>query len=207
MKTLVHLSDLHFGRTDPSVVPAVLATVDSLAPDLVVVSGDLTQRARVREYRAARAFLDRLPQPLIVVPGNHDIALFDPLRRFLWPLVRWKRFISTDLAPHYEDDEVVILGLNTARSFTWKDGRISKEQRQLLEERLGDPQDERFKVVVTHHPFLPPPHRPDAALVGGAEETLHILRAGDVDMILSGHYHHSQAAGTHLLYRRVDHSV
>jgi 3',5'-cyclic AMP phosphodiesterase CpdA len=86
MRTVVHLSDLHFGRTDQALIDPLLARVHSEKPDCVVVSGDLTQRARVQEFRAARAFLDRLPRPQVVVPGNHDVPLYRVLERMSRPL-------------------------------------------------------------------------------------------------------------------------
>jgi 3',5'-cyclic AMP phosphodiesterase CpdA len=74
MRVLVHLSDIHFGRVNPSLLAPLVKTINEIEPDLVAVSGDLTQRARSHQFREARAFLDSLPQPQIIVPGNHDIA-------------------------------------------------------------------------------------------------------------------------------------
>src|SRR5438270_804255 len=125
MRTLVHLSDLHFGRIDPAVVDALAVAVSTLRPHLVAISGDLTQRAREREYRAAREFLDRLPRPQIVVPGNHDVPLHNVVQRFFGPLTLYRRYISNDLEPFFIDDEIAVAGVNTARSLTWKGGRIN----------------------------------------------------------------------------------
>lgn len=90
MRTIVHLSDIHFGRVDTSVVTPLINTVTSLRPDLVAVSGDLTQRARVSEFTHARRFLDTLPHPQIVVPGNHDVPLHNIFSRFSHPLERYR---------------------------------------------------------------------------------------------------------------------
>src|SRR3954469_2042372 len=98
MRTIIHLSDLHFGRTDPSVVEPLVATVAELRPDAIAVSGDLTQRARGEQFREARAFLDRLPPvPQIVVPGNHDVPLWNAFKRFAQPLANFRRYITADL--------------------------------------------------------------------------------------------------------------
>src|SRR3954470_9400307 len=97
MRTLVHLSDLHFGRVDPALLDPLRELVQALAPDLVVVSGDLTQRARTEQFEAARGWLDSLPGPQIIVPGNHDIALYNVFRRFVHPLKRYKRYITDEL--------------------------------------------------------------------------------------------------------------
>src|ERR1700754_1938081 len=103
MRTIAHLSDLHFGRTDPMVVRGAIESVCRIKPDLVVISGDLTQRARSHQFRAARAFLDRLPKPQIVVPGNHDIPLWNILARTFSPLRKYRRIVSRDLEPFFAD--------------------------------------------------------------------------------------------------------
>ncbi len=106
MRTIVHLSDLHFGRIDPAVCRALAEDVSALNPDLVVVSGDLTQRAREHEFEEARVFLKSLPLPQLVVPGNHDVPLYNFVARFLRPLTRYQRYITSDLKPFYADTEM-----------------------------------------------------------------------------------------------------
>jgi 3',5'-cyclic AMP phosphodiesterase CpdA len=137
MRTIVHLSDLHFGRVDQALVEPLIETVNALAPDLVAVSGDLTQRARTAQFVEARAFLDALPAPRIVVPGHHDVPLYNPVARFLGGLLKYRRYISDDLAPFYRDREIAVLGLNTARSLTFKNGRINRKQLRILRARFG----------------------------------------------------------------------
>ena len=137
MRTLVHLSDLHFGRVDASLIGPLTSHIAQLAPDVLVVSGDLTQRARSKEFVAARAFLDTLPSPQIIVPGNHDIPLHNLFDRFLRPLAKYARYIADDLEPMYVDDMVAVVGINTARSLTVKDGRINQAQMDRVHERLG----------------------------------------------------------------------
>src|SRR5215216_6264140 len=116
MRRIVHLSDLHFGRVNPDLLGPLTRTVRELEPDLIAVSGDLTQRARSHQFQEARSFLDTLPKPQIVVPGNHDIPLHNVFARFVEPLTKYKRYITEDMQPTYEDEEVVIVGVNTARS-------------------------------------------------------------------------------------------
>src|SRR5438445_2755469 len=135
MPVIAHISDLHFGTEDPAVAEGLLADLATQQPALVVNSGDLTQRARAGQFRAARAFLDRIPFPQLTVPGNHDIPFYDVARRFLSPLSRYRRYITPDLAPRFESEQFVVLGVNTARSATWKNGRISLEQ---IEEIRGE---------------------------------------------------------------------
>ena len=111
MRTIAHLSDLHFGREDPRAVDALARDLDELAPSLVAVSGDLTQRARAREFEKARDFLTGLAGPVLVVPGNHDVPLFDVVRRFVSPLGRYRAFVAEDLEPVHEDEELVVVGI------------------------------------------------------------------------------------------------
>ena len=110
MRTLIHLSDLHFGRIDPTIVMRLLEFIRAAKPDLVAISGDLTQRARITEFQSARGFLDAIPFPQIVVPGNHDVPLHNLFSRFLRKLDRYKCFISANLEPFYCDSEVAVLG-------------------------------------------------------------------------------------------------
>ncbi len=188
MRTLAHISVLHFGREDPALIRELLADLRKLEPTLVAVSGDLTQRARRRQFLAARAFLERIPCPKIVVPGNHDIPLYDPVRRFLLPLHRWRRYITADMDPFYRDAEMAVLGVNTARSLAFVNGRISDRQITLLRNRLCSIPDRTFKIVVTHHPFIPPPI-PPYSIVGRAAKALAVLEECGVDLLLAGHYH------------------
>lgn len=203
MPTLAHISDLHFGTERPEVSAALRADLRETAPDLVVVSGDLTQRARSRQFAAAADYLRSLPQPQLVVPGNHDVPLFDVARRFLAPLGRYSRYISPVLDPVHEAAGLLVLGINTARSLTWKSGRISCRQIRHLEERLAG-SDVAFKVVVTHHPFIPPPG-PDSdqggiRLVGRAALAMEVIDHGGVDLLLSGHLHHGYSGDTRTQY-------
>src|SRR5215204_859118 len=136
VRTLVHLSDLHTGRVDPALLAPLTAAIADARPHLVVFSGDLTQRATRTQFREARAFLDGLTAPYLVIPGNHDVPLWNVARRFVTPLARYKRFITTDLEPVFQDDEIVVVGVNTARSFTWGEGRISRIQVAAALQRL-----------------------------------------------------------------------
>ncbi|CAM2883438.1 metallophosphoesterase family protein [Rariglobus hedericola] len=203
MKTIAHISDLHFGTERPEIAAALQAELHALAPALVVVSGDLTQRARSGQFIAARDYLATLPGPQLVVPGNHDVPLYDVARRFLAPLARYRHFINDDLNPVYDDGDLFVGGLNTARSLTWKSGRISLDQIENLQARLRS-SSARFKVVVTHHPFIPPPSKgsPDARidLVGRAARALTILDSDKVDLLLAGHLHHSYSGDTRTHY-------
>src|SRR5216684_6174549 len=153
MRSIVHLSDIHFGRVDPLVINPLIEAVNGLNPDLVAVSGDLTQRARSHQFKQARAFLDRLPKPQIVVPGNHDVPLHNVFARFLQPLRKYRRYITDDLQPFFADQEIAFIGVNTARSLTVKGGRVNPEQMARMREKLCSISDDAVKIVVNHHPF------------------------------------------------------
>jgi len=189
MAVIAHLSDLHFGREDPRLVEALVRDLAAARPDLLAVSGDLTQRARGREFAAARAFLDRIEVPRLVVPGNHDIPLLDLFRRFSRPLARYRRYIADETDPFLATARLAALGVNTARSNVWKNGRLSQAQIDSIRSRFCPLPADVFKVLVAHHPFLPPPDDPAPPLVGRGPEALRVAEECGVDLILSGHLH------------------
>jgi 3',5'-cyclic AMP phosphodiesterase CpdA len=207
MRTIVHLSDLHFGRVDPALLDPLVAAVTAARPDVVAVSGDLTQRARNSQFIAARQFLDRLPAPRIVVPGNHDIPLYDVVRRFAAPLRRFRRHITADRAPSFRDEEVAIVGINTARSLTFKNGRINAEQVADVARCFSGLDPAIVRIVVTHHPFDLPLHRKESDLVGRATMAMRAFADARVDLFLSGHLHRTHASSTATRYRIEGHSA
>lgn len=196
MRTLVHLSDLHFGRTDPAILDPLVATVASIRPDVVVVSGDLTQRARAAEFRAARAFLDRLPRPQIVVPGNHDVPLYRVWERFASPLGKFRRLVAPEVEPAFVDAEIAVVGINTARALTFKHGRINEEQIDAIRRRLEPLPAALTKIVVTHHPFDLPAVSSHHETVGRAATAMAVFATCGVDLLLAGHLHTSHAGDT-----------
>lgn len=201
MRTVVHLSDLHFGRIADGLVAPLTDTIASLAPHLVVVSGDLTQRARPAQFRDARAFLDRLPAAKLVVPGNHDVPLYDIYQRFFRPLARYRRYIGKTLEPEFVDEEIVVLGVNTARSAVFKGGRINERQIERVRGRLCRFGPQVTRIVVTHHPFDLPADLPQRFLVGRAAMAMAQLARCGADLLLSGHLHASHAGDTGARYR------
>ncbi|MEX0929558.1 MAG: metallophosphoesterase, partial [Balneolales bacterium] len=180
----------------------LVADLHRLRPSLVVNSGDFTQRARRRQYRDAAAFMKRLPAPQLSVPGNHDIPLYDVLRRFLWPLNRFRTYITEEPYPGYADEEIAVFGINTARSMTWKSGRISMGQMQEMERLFSGLPPSVIKVVVTHHPFIPPPGEEGTGvdLVGRAASALKVLGRAGVDLMLAGHLHHGYTGDIRTFY-------
>lgn len=189
MKTIAHISDLHFGTEDDAVCAALAAVLNGPdAPSLVAVSGDLTQRARPRELVRARAFLDALRSPYVVVPGNHDVPMFDVFERLADPLRRYRRAITEELAPLYFDDELAVVGVTTAHGLTIKGGRITRDAIDRACSQLAA-HPAAWKVVVAHHPFLIPDGGRRSDLVDNAEEAIDSFRAAGVDLVLGGHLH------------------
>ena len=202
MKTLAHISDLHFGRVDPAAAAALRRALTKLAPNLVVVSGDLTQRARAAQFREARAFLDTLPKPQLVVPGNHDVPLYNVFKRFLAPLRNYRRIVTTDLEPFFIDDEVAVVGVNTARSLTFKGGRINEDKAERVRERLFGLPEGVTKIVVTHHPFdVPEGGEEMGHIVGRARMALERLAGCGADLLLAGHLHEAHVGHTSERYQ------
>ena len=207
MRTLVHLSDIHFGRVDWATLKPLIAAVNEANPDLVAVSGDLTQRARRTEFLEARAFLDSLPQPQIVVPGNHDIPLHNLYARLIGRFDQYQAYISQDLEPFFIDDEIAVAGINTARPTTWKGGRINAEQLHRTHDRLESADRGQLRVVVTHHPFELPAGMRTSALVGRAHMAMNRFAECGADLFLAGHLHLGYTAHTSARYNIAGHSA
>jgi 3',5'-cyclic AMP phosphodiesterase CpdA len=200
MPRLIHLSDLHFGAHDPKLVDAVEQRIDDAKPDLVVISGDFTQRARTEQFEQACQFLERLKaagHEVLGVPGNHDVPLYDVLRRFLSPLTRYRRFIDESLCPFHELPGAAVLGINTARSLTFKDGRINQDQVTYIRDTFSRTRADTARILVTHHPLfaLPVGDGPELGkAIGRQELALDAVAEAGVDLLLAGHNHR---ASTH----------
>ena len=193
MPTIVHLSDLHFSDIEPGSDDALVDAVRSLLPDVIVVSGDLTLAGRTAEFRDARAFLDRLERPTLVVPGNHDIPAFNLFDRFLRPLGRYHELITEEREPTITRPDLCMLGLNTARpydfSWNWSHGRFSERQIRAADDYFGEQAACPFKCLVVHHPFFLPDGLAGFRVVGRAEAMLETLGRRGVDLVLAGHLH------------------
>ncbi len=195
MKRIAHLSDLHFGAHDPAVVTRLEEWLAAARPDLVVVSGDLTQRARVSQFREADALLRRIEaggMDVVVVPGNHDVPLYDLFRRFLSPLGRYCRIIQRGRRHRYEDDEIAVLGLFSPRSLTVKDGRLNRDQIAEIGDHFASLPRRMIRLLVTHHPIVPLPGRREGELLApldNGDAALAAARDAHVHLLLAGHNH------------------
>jgi len=207
MLTILHISDLHFGppfHTD--VGESVLAFAAELNADVVVASGDFTQRAREEQFRQASEFLRRLPKvPLVVTPGNHDVPLYRFKERILDPYRHYKTFISNDLDSVTRTPLAVIVSLNsTAPRRAITNGRVHKWQLDYAREAFQGTPDEVQRIVVSHHHFAPPPDFEGAKAMSGAKRALDAFTAMRVDLILGGHLHRAYIGNSLDVYTGVD---
>lgn len=188
MPRLVHLSDLHFGRDRPELLEPLISAVNDLAPDAIAISGDLTQRARRREFAAARAFVDRLRAPCLIVPGNHDVPLDRPLRRLFNPWGRYRKWFGPELEPLHRDAGLLLIGVNTVNPLAWQRGWIARRALRRIRSALETAPPGLSRIVVMHHPLE---HLPDQSksLTHGAERAVDALAAAGADVVLSGHLH------------------
>ena len=189
MTRIVHLSDLHYGRDRPELEQPLLDCIHGLNPDLVAISGDFTQRARVSQFERARSFLDRLHHPWMAVPGNHDTPLDNLWVRLLRPWSRYRAAIDPNLEPTHVGDDVVVVGVNTVNRFSWQRGRLSDGRIRRACTGFGDAGD-RARIVMVHHPLQ---HAPDEKkrLARGAAAALEAFADCGAQIVLSGHLHNT----------------
>lgn len=189
MTRIIHLSDPHFGTEDPALLQPLCDWVHAARPDAVVLSGDLTQRARPAQFTAAARFIAALPAPVLAIPGNHDTPLGNIALRLLSPWSRY-RVVLQELEPTLDAGRVRIVGVNTANPRVWKDGRITPAQLDRIH-RAFDAAPDRRRIVAMHHPVEGPPGEPPS-LAGAALAARAFAEMG-VEIILSGHLHFTYA--------------
>lgn len=189
MSTILHISDTHFGTERSAALEALVRLAHELSPDLVILSGDITQRARRGQFDAARAFVDRLAAPLLAVPGNHDIPLFNLFARLLSPFAEYRRCFGDDLDPVFNTPELLVIGVNTARPERHENGEVDPNQIRRVAGRLGQASAGQLRIVVTHQPLqVTLPEDDENLLIGHCDAVREWCRAG-VDLVLGGHIH------------------
>ena len=204
IRRLAHISDLHWGRAwHPGAADALCSLFKSSPPDLILVSGDLSQRAKVRELAAARRYLDGLGPPWIAVPGNHDIPLYPAHLRLFAPYRRYRRHIHADLEPAYSDDHLAVFGLCSAHGWTLSEGRLTRGQIARLERRLKRASPSQFTVLLLHHPLVHADPADRDRSLWGAASLLRMLARLKADLIVSGHYHHQLSVNLQDHYPRL----
>ncbi|NDP41340.1 MAG: metallophosphoesterase [Aromatoleum sp.] len=190
MTLLLQISDPHFGTERPLVVDALVRLVHEQAPNLVVLSGDITQRGRRRQFLAARAFMDRLGvAATLVIPGNHDIPLYALATRLLTPYANHCRAFGADLEPMFESDRLLVITVNTTRYYRHTDGEVSTEQIERVARRLERATGNQLRVVVTHQPVAVTRKQDEIDLLHGGERAIRGWALAGADLILGGHIH------------------
>lgn len=195
---LVHISDLHFGAVTPDMPAFLQEAVMKAEPEVVIVSGDLTQNGRAREFEEARTFLDSIPLPQLVVPGNHDVPRWWVIwERFRRPWRHYRRIVQDDLEPVWTSPGLFVMGTNSARiagwHLDWSRGRLSHHQMARMVKAGQEADDDALKVLVVHHPPAAPPQGTRRHLIGRQREFSQSVNLAGVDLVLAGHFHISYA--------------
>lgn len=190
MSLLLQVSDPHFGTERPHVVEALRAFCRALHPQVVVLSGDITQRARAAQFAAARAFVDAIQVPVVLaIPGNHDIPLFNLAARVLDPYAGYAKAFGAELEPSYESEDLVVLGVNTTRAYRHRNGEVSPAQIERIARRLQASSPRKLRIVVTHHPVHVPPGPEETNLLRGHAQAVRAWASAGADLVMGGHIH------------------
>ena len=193
MRTIVHCSDLHFGKTDPSVVERLKTKILEVKPDVVIVSGDLTQRARMHEFAQARAFLMQLGVPRVVIPGNHDVALYNLYSRLFTPFKHYQNWVSEHTHGSYEDGQISIAAINTARSWTFNSGHLKGEALDRVGKQWANLKPDVLRILVSHHPLDLESLKRKFAWGQDSHVAAHRAWLCKPDVLCSGHLHGTAA--------------
>jgi 3',5'-cyclic AMP phosphodiesterase CpdA len=189
MTVVLQISDTHFGTEQPPVVEALVQLAAQQRPDVVVLSGDITQRARLAQFRAAKAFVDRLGAPVLAVPGNHDIPLFDAWTRLRRPYARYAAAFSGDLEPLHRSPDLLVVCVNTTRAWRHKHGEISRSQVDRVSRLLQDAGPAQLRLVVVHQPVAVTLAKDVPNLLRGHAAALQRWAAAGADLVMGGHIH------------------
>ena len=191
MTRIAHLSDPHFGTELPGLPEALAHHLATLSPDLILISGDLTQRALPAQYATAARFLAALLAPVLMIPGNHDAPLWNLPLRLMNPWRDWHRGLTHPLEGEWQTDTTLLIALNSANPRVWKDGRLTRAQLDHITARCAAAGPRR-RLVALHHPPAPPPGEPPS--LDHAADTIATLQRAGVEMVLSGHLHFTHVA-------------
>jgi predicted phosphodiesterase len=189
LTTLLHISDTHFGTEQAPVVEALVRLSSDLAPDLLVLSGDITQRATTEQFEAARRFVDRLGVPRLAIPGNHDIPLFNGVARLLFPYARFQSAFGETLEPTHDSADLLVLCVKTTRRLRHVEGQVSATQIERVASRLHRARPGQLRVVVVHQPLHVEGDAEKKHLLGGCEAALQRWAEAGADVALGGHIH------------------
>jgi 3',5'-cyclic AMP phosphodiesterase CpdA len=203
MSILLQISDPHFGTEQPPVVEALAALARQQRPDLLVLSGDITQRARPAQFRAARAFMDRLGAPMLAVPGNHDLPLFDLWARLRHPYARHIAAFGSELEPVHCSPDLMVVCVNTTRAWRHKHGEVSELQIDRVARTLAGAEAAQLRVVVVHQPVAVTRAEDAPNRLRGHAAALQRWAAVGADLVMGGHIHLPYVMALHGLARPI----
>ena len=191
--TIMQIADIHFGAVDEAAIAAVHAMEEEIAPDLVLVCGDITQRGRTEEYKDAHAWFKGFASPILAMPGNHDAPYYSPIERLATPYARFEEYVGSLSLPDYIDEHVAILPYNSARavqaSLDWSTGAVDLDDLRKLVTRFKVEAPGRLHMLACHHPMIYPPESPLDKETENGPEALQILSDAGCDAVLTGHIH------------------
>lgn len=203
MSVLLHISDTHFGTEQPAVVTALRDLAARERPDLVVLSGDITQRARATQFRAASDFVNQLGAPVLAIPGNHDIPLLDLRARLTQPYARYARAFGADLEPVLSTSPWLVIGVNTTRAWRHRHGEVSSAQIERVAGLLSKAAPEQLRLVVVHQPLAVTESQDRPHLLRRHREAVRAWASAGADLLLGGHIHLPYTLALHGLSRRL----
>lgn len=189
MSIVLQISDPHFGTEKPLVAKALIELSQQQKPDLVILSGDITQRARAKQFAAARAFVDRLGAPVLAIPGNHDIPLLDLWARFRHPYAEHIAAFGNDLEPVHSSHDLLVVSVNTTRPYRHKNGEVSAPQIERVEAQLKFARAAQLRIVVVHQPVAVTRDEDMPNLLRGRKAALARWSAAGADIVMGGHIH------------------
>lgn len=197
-RVIMQISDIHLGpHFDQERGELIVREAHEIQPDLLVIAGDLVMRADFKEqWLQARTYIERLPDPKLIVMGNHDVPQYNQFARYFWPTARYRKYISPVLNPVWESEDMVVVGVNTARSFTIQGGKLSQRQITWLEQTLRRYPDQYCKIVVMHHHVLTPAGDREKRPIVNADQAVAAMDRGGAELVLCGHIHTSFIGNT-----------
>ena len=197
MTRIALIADLHFGSVAAGLAERLRLELVRAVPDVIVVAGDLTMRSRTREFAESASWLETLPAPLMLLPGNHDLPVWNVFERFANPFARYAKATGAPLMPVFEDDACFILGLNTTASWhphlQWQEGLARRGDVIAARKLLAAAPPEKLRIVATHHPLFKVKGLPRARPARRFGQALDMLAAEHVELLMHGHLHQQYA--------------
>ncbi|MBC7753166.1 MAG: metallophosphoesterase [Moraxellaceae bacterium] len=185
---IAHISDPHFGANNPDVVQSLTTRLLELQPDLIIMTGDITQRARLDQFKAAHAFVESLKQfQWAVVPGNHDIPLYNLSRRFFAPYSHYETAFEGQIEKKIPLEQVQVFTFDSTSRFRLVQGALSQKQiKDLVRKKLIQTD---VRIACFHHPVDCPKRVDEKNLLRNRDQVMKVFAETKMDLVLGGHIH------------------